>query len=302
MVDGSRTDSLKHKAESRVERLEQSRKTGPFVALGKRFFEIGGDTYAGLLAIELFTTVLPLVIIGYGYFSGFSSSASVGSIFSRQLGLSEAQTEVVRSAFGTSAGLESTWSVFGLLGFLIWGIPMAITVAGMFAKAWRREQFSIGRRIWRAVLWFFLYLVTLSARQFILSAFDLSWHGRLPLFVVSLIPTWVFWSLTPVLLVKDGGRGRKFLILAGLTGVVIDGVILVPAGRIVFPILLDGWAPFGPIGVSMTMMTWAGMVGIAWVITACAGALVWERNAPLATVIETQVDVPQAPDEARPAN
>ncbi len=301
MVDSSRTDSLKLKAGSRYERLEQSRKTGPFVALGKRFFEIGGDTYSGLLAIELFTTVLPLVIIGYGYFSGFSSTASAGSIFSRQLGLTESQAEMVRSAFGSSAGLKSTWTVFGLLGFLIWGIPMALTVAGMFAKAWRREQYRIAARIWRSAVWFFLYLVTLTAREYILTAFDLSWYGRLPLFILSLIPTWVFWSLSPVLLVKDGGRGKKFLLLAGLAGVVIDGVILVPAGRIVFPILLDGWVPFGPIGVAMTMMTWAGVVGVAWVLTACAGALVWERNAPLATVIEAQVDVPQAPDEAMPA-
>ena len=69
------------------------------------------------------------------------------------------------------------------------------------------------------------------------------------LFLLSLIPTWLFWSFSPVLLVEDGGRGKKFLLLAGLAGVIIDGLLLVPAGRIVFPILLDGWTQFGPIGV-----------------------------------------------------
>ena len=302
MADGAKTDSLKAKAESRYQRLEQSRSVGPFVALGKRFFEIGGDTYSGLLAIELFTTVLPLVILGFGYFSGFSDNASVGVIFSRQLGLDQSQSEVVRSAFGTSAGLRSTWTVMGLLGFLVWGVPMAITVAGMFAKAWRRPEFSMGSRIWRAVLWFFLYLATMSGREAILSAGAFDWYGRLPLFLLSLIPTWMFWSLSPVLLVKDGGRGKRFLLLAGLAGVIIDGLILVPAGRIVFPILLDGWAPFGPIGVSMTLMTWLGVVGVAWVVTACAGAIVWERNAPPTTVIEAQIDVPEVPAEHQSAD
>jgi hypothetical protein len=58
----------------------------------------------------------------------------------------------------------------------------------------------------------------------------------------------------------------------------------------VFPILLDGWAQFGPIGVSMTIMTWVGVIGVAWVVTACASAIVWERNAPATIVIEAQND------------
>jgi hypothetical protein len=296
MVDGPHSDVIKAKVASQYERLEQSRRLGPFVALGKRFVEIDGDSYAGLLAIELFTTVLPLVIIGYSYFSGFSDNASVGLIFSRQMGLDSSQTEVVRSAFGSSAGLKSTWTVVGLFGFLIWGIPMAITVAGMYAKAWRRPQFDIVPRILRAGLWFLLYLVTLSVRERILSTAHVNFYGRLPFFLLSLLPTWLFWSFSPVLLVKDGGRGKKFLLLAGLAGVIIDGVILVPAGRIVFPILLDGWTQFGPIGVSMTIMTWVGVMGVAWVVTACAGAIIWERNAPATTVIEAQTDRPAASD------
>jgi hypothetical protein len=298
MVDRAQPDRVKAKVAGQYERLEQSRRLGPFVSLGKRFVEIDGDTYAGLLAIELFTTVLPLVIIGYSYFSGFSDNASVGTIFSRQLGLNSSQSEVVRSAFGTSAGLKSTWTIVGLFGFLIWGVPMSITVAGMYAKAWRRPAFDIVPRILRASAWFLLYLVTLSARERILSTAQVGFLGRLPFFALSLIPTWLFWSFSPVLLVKDGARGKKFLLLAGLAGVIIDGVLLVPASRIVFPMLLDGWTQFGPIGVSMTIMTWVGVMGFAWVITACAGAIVWERNAPATTVVDAQVDRPAEPENA----
>jgi hypothetical protein len=302
MADGSHSDALKAKVESQYERLEQSRRVGPFVAVGKRFIEVDGDTYAGLLAIELFTTVLPLVIIGYSYFSGFSDNASVGAIFSRQLGLDSSQSEVVRSAFASSASLRSTWTVVGLFGFLVWGVPMSITVAGMYAKAWRRPQFDIGPRIARASLWFLLYLVTLSARERILSMVDASWLESLPFFLLSLLPTWLFWSFSPVLLVKDGGVGKRFLIRAGLAGVIIDGVIVALAGRIVFPMLLDGWTQFGPIGVSMTIMTWVGVMGFAWVVTACAGAIIWERNAPAGIVIGAQTDPTAAEGDRQPTD
>ena len=297
MPDSPRTEALKRKAADSYSRLERSRKLGPFVATGKRVVEIDGATFGGLLAIEFFTTVLPLVILGYSYFSGFEENASVGVVIGRQLGLDSAETEFVRSAFGSSSGLRSTWTVLGVLGFLIWGIPMAMTIAAMFARAWRREQFSVGARVLRGVVWFFLYLVTLALRERILNGGHVRVVERVPLFVVSLIPTWVFWSLSPVILVRDGGRGRKFLLWAGLVGVVIDGIIMNVAVRIVFPILLDGWKQFGPIGVAMTLMTWSGVIGVAWVVTACAGAIVWERNAPATTVIEAQTAVPNTPGD-----
>ena len=101
---------------------------------------------------------------------------------------------------------------------------------------------------------------------------------------------WIVWSLSPVLLVRDGARGRRALVVAGLAGVIIDGIALPVASKVVFPMLLKGWEGFGPIGVSLTMMTWCGVVGIGWVVTACSGAILWERTAPTATVLDAQFD------------
>ena len=67
---------------------------------------------------------------------------------------------------------------------------------------------------------------------------------------------------------------------AGFSGVVIDGILLATVVRVGFPILLQGWTGFGPIGVAMTLMTWCGFLAIGWVAIACAGAILWERNAP----------------------
>jgi SAM-dependent methyltransferase len=56
---------------------------------------------------------------------------------------------------------------------------------------------------------------------------------------------WIFWSLTPLLLVRDGGKGWKYHLLAGFAGVVIDGIVLTAVIRVGFPILLRGWTGFG---------------------------------------------------------
>jgi hypothetical protein len=285
-----RSARLMRTAQDRYAKLEQGRRTGLFVAVGKRFGEIDGAVYGGLMAIELFTTVLPLIILGFGYFSGFARNASVGTVFVDQLGLNGTSAHTVRAAFGSAKALQSTWSVLGLLGWLVWGIPMAITVAGMFAKAWRREEFGLWQRLGRGIGWFVLYLVTLVIRQRISFGRALTPGPQIGLFLVSLIPVWIFWTFTPVILVRDGSRGKKFLAQAGLAGLVVDGVILALGTRIVFPHILSGWTLFGPIGVAMAVMTWCGVLGFGWVITACFSAVLWERAAPLPVVAAAESD------------
>ena len=123
---------------------------------------------------------------------------------------------------------------------------MSITIAGIFAKAWRREQFGLGQRLLRGATWFVLYLTMIALRERIAFGGDHSGAIRALLFVAALVPVWIFWSLTPVLLVRDGGRGLRYLALAGLAGVVIDGTILPLAARILFPPLLIGWNGLRP--------------------------------------------------------
>lgn len=253
-----------------------------------RFKEIDGGSQGVLISVQLFTVVIPLMILGFSFFSGFAENASPGTVWIRELGLDGATSDTVRGAFGASAALKSYWTALGIAAFMVWGIPMAIMVAGMFAKAWQREQFTRPQRLARGVLWFLLYLTMIVLRERI--AYGAEYHGltQLLMFVVALVPVWVFWSLTPVVLVRDGGHGFKYLALAGLAGVVIDGIIIPVIGRVIFPPVIDGWTAFGPIGVAMALMTWCGVLGAGWVITACVGAVLWERTAPTDTVLTAQ--------------
>src|SRR4051794_29664928 len=279
-----RVARLRQVAEARATRLEQGRRTGLFVAVGKRYAEVDGTVYGGLLAIELFTTLLPPMIISFAYFNGFAADASIGNMFNRQLGLTGSTEHAVRAAFGSSEALQSSWSVLGMVGWLIWGIPMAITVSGMFAKAWHRAPFPLIARLWRGTAWFLLYLTEVIIRERI--TYGINEHGapRVTLFLASLVPTYLFWTITPVLLVRDGARGWRFLAKAGLAGLVIDGVILAIGLRLFFPSLLSGWTVFGPIGVAMAIMSWCGFIGYAWVAIACFSGVLWERSASVATV------------------
>ena len=273
-------EDLQHRLDERRRRLTDSRALGPVAAVIARFKEIDGGTQGVLMSVQLFTVVIPLMILGFSYFSGFAENASPGTVWIRELGLDGPTSESVRIAFGDTAGIQSYWTLLGIAAFLFWGIPMSIMVAGMFAKAWEREHFSTGRRLARGALWFALYLTMIVLRERIAYGADYSGLTQLLMFVISLVPVWVFWSLTPVVLVRDGGRGFKYLALAGLAGVVIDGIIIPVAGRLIFPAVIDAWTEFGPIGVAMALMTWCGVIGPGWVISACVGAERWERPAP----------------------
>jgi len=264
----------------RYDKLNRSRTTGLLVPVVQRFIQINGFTLSGLLSIQLFTTVIPLIIIGFAYFSGFASNASVGDLFIRDLGLHHPYDERVREAFGTPSGVHYVWTFLGLAPFLACGIPMSIKVATIFAQAWRRQQFGVAEKLGRGAAWFVLYLGIMTAHERIGFSGQHEAVVRAALLVVSLVPVWIFWSLTPLLLVRDGGRGWKYHLLAGFAGVVIDGIVLTAVIRVGFPILLRGWTGFGPMGVAMTLMTWCGIIATAWVVIACTSAIIWERSAP----------------------
>lgn len=288
MGPGSGRDDVRQRIEAARRRLLASRALGPVAAVGMRFREIDGANQGVLISVQLFTVFIPLMILGFGYLSGFAENISLGVIWIRELGLAGESSDTVRDAFGTSDKLQAGWNVVGIAAFLVWGIPMAITVAGMFAKAWQREQFGPGQRMVRGAAWLALYLVMTVVRERIAFGTDHDGAIAVLLFAASMVPVWAFWSLTPVLLVRDGGYGLRYLALAGLAGVVIDGILIPVLGRIAFPMVIDSWTEFGPIGVAMALITWCVARGTGWVVTACVAAVLWERRAPTETVLAAQ--------------
>jgi hypothetical protein len=287
----------------RLAALAKRRRVSFWVAVGQRFNEVDGGNQSVVLSVTLFTTVLPLIILSFGHANGFAANVNIGTLFDREAGLSGANSDAVRNAFSTANSLRSSWSVIGLAGFLVWGIPMAVSVAAIFAKAWRREMLGFGHRLWRGTLWFLLYMLTLTVRDRISYGGDYGLGTQILLLAASLVPIWVFWSATPALLVREGWRGGRFLLKAGLAGTAIQGILLPVGLRLAFPPMMSGLISFGPIGVAMAIITWCGVIGISWVVTACLGAVLWERSAPASTVVAVETDPvadPLVADQASP--
>ncbi len=251
---------------------------GPVVETARRFFAIDGLDLGALIAVELFTTTMPLLLIGYAWIKDFDRAAVIGDLFVRQLGVDGADRTIIRRAFGTAAGLERVWTVAGMAGFLVWGVPMSLTVSRLFSQAWRRPLRSLGQRLWRGTLWFVLYLATVGVTEQATLAAS-SGVARPVMYGVTFVMSTLFWGLTPLLLVPGLPWRWRPVLAAGLVGAVVNVVVLRIAMRLVVPLLLSGWDGFGPIGVAMTLMTWSGVLGVTWVVAACGGAVISERGA-----------------------
>ncbi len=282
----------------RLEQLEDSRRLGVPVATTRRFFEIEGLDLGALLALELFTTVIPLILIGFGWASNFSSQLSFGDLLIKQLQLKGAAAQQMHDLFGTGASLKSTWTVFGLASFLVWGIPMSAQVAKTFGRAFRRERYPFWGEVWRGIVWFALFLIT-QALTLQISVGHPDTFTEIVLNAVGLLPSFLLWSVTPVILVRDEfhsfNRGSwKYLMWCGLAGVILDAVGVRMLIRFLIPALLGGWVPFGPIGVAMALMTFCTGAAALWVITACLSAVFWERRAPTSVVLGPD-QVPNSP-------
>ena len=116
-MSGKRTHWPSGCGEERYRRLAEARQVRPVAAVVARFNEIDGGTLGVLVSVQLFTTVIPLIIIGYSYLTGFADNVSPGTVFSRELGLVSPLTDHVRAAFGHSSGLRSSWTFLGVARF-----------------------------------------------------------------------------------------------------------------------------------------------------------------------------------------
>lgn len=278
------------KAQRRYARLEEGKRTGLFVAIGKRFFEIDGLDLAALMALELFTVVIPLMLIGFSWASRFASDLSLGDLLITELHLTGKEAKAVHDSFSSSADLKSTWTVIGLLGWLLWGIPTSWLMARIFSKAWKREAYGFVKETLRGFSWFFLYILAIVATErlrFVSQGVDKQVLG----YLASLVLFFGVWYITPMILLRRGTIGWRSFLLPAVAATLINEVVLRIAVRIVLPMLIGGWTSFGPIGTAMALMTWCGVVGIAWVVTASTGAVLWERSTSAREVLRAQLSV-----------
>src|SRR6202051_4230591 len=102
MTEGTGPPDVRQRLQGRYRRLAEARRLRPVTAIAGRFNEIDGGTLGAMVSVQLFTTVIPLMIMGFSYMRGFADNASPGTVFSRELGLVSTLTVHVRAQFGHS--------------------------------------------------------------------------------------------------------------------------------------------------------------------------------------------------------
>ncbi len=265
------------KALEKVNKLEQSKRIGILPATTKRFFKISGADLAGLLTLSLFTTLIPIIVLGIGRLTLAKPHLTVGDRLAARLGIEGNLVTLMHDAFPSGNDLRPLYTFFGVAGYLVYGIPLAIQVGRIFAKAYDSRRFPYYREVIRGCAWFALFLTATTVGQ-VTSRHYLSISG-LSSYVLYMVILFVFWTLTPAVLVRDGSAGIRYLMVVGVFGMIVQAIILPTVFAIILPLFLSSWENFGSLGVAIVITTWCGITSLSWVIIACFGGVLSDRRA-----------------------
>ena len=285
-----RSAALVARAAKRRDELEKRRHLGLALLTWKRFGQIQGGDLAVLMTFSLFVAMVPLVLMVFSWVAGFSPSANVANLVIHQYNLHGAEANIVRSTFASANADRSTSTVFGALSWLVAGFPAAVAVQKTFARAWRVPELSLFHSYLRGGIWFLLYLSVYLGGEGARWSLD---HGIL--LGVLAVPIGVgllffLWIATPHLLLGKDLGGWRGVLPTALAGTAVS-VAFRLLSSLFFPGWLSSWAiPFGAIGASLALLTWAGFLMTGWVGVACFGAVYWERIADEEVVLAVETD------------
>jgi hypothetical protein len=285
-----RSAAVQDQVARRREELERNRHVGLLLLAQRRFKAIEGGELSVLIALSLFVAMVPVVLLGFSWLTGFSSSANLASLLIRHYNLHEPVAGIVRDTFASASADRSASSVLGVASWAVAGFPLAVSVQKTFARAWRVPMLPWMASYLRGGLWFLLYVAT----QFGVEAATWTLGRNLGLGVLAGLAgvalTFVLWLATPHLLLgKDLGGWRGLVPTATAGTVVTVGLRLL--SLLLLPRWLASWAvPFGAIGTSIALLLVVQLLATGWVVVAAFGAVYWERITDQDTVIRTELD------------
>jgi hypothetical protein len=256
----------------------------------RRFKVIEGGDLSVLIALSLFVAMVPLVLLGFSWLTGFSSSANLASLVIRHYGLHEPVAGVVRDTFASASADRSSSSVLGVASWAVAGFPLAVSVQKTFARAWRVPMLGWMASYLRGGLWFVLYVATQLGVEGAKWALGRNLGFGVLAGLAGLALTFLLWGATPHLLLgKDLGGWR------GLVPTAIAGTVVTVGLRLLSLLLLPRWlaswaVPFGAIGTSIALLLVVQLLATGWVVVAAFGAVYWERIADQDTIIQAELD------------
>ena len=279
-------DPLPPPQQRAVRRLLAMRAISIPTAIVRRFFKIDGIRKAMLMAFNLFISILPLMIITFALVSRVRNRISLSQVFIEQFNLKGETATVVRGAFPPTGNIIKVASVIAVASFALSGFDVASVFQRTFADAWNVKHYRGWRGPVRGAIWFVLVFCTFAFGQLLqrVPAKHGAWAYVLSIPIVLVMHYW-FWLLTPRLLLD------KPLDEHDLRPGAILGMIGSSALWALSLVILPGWFSwygrgFGGVGIALAMLSWTYVVSIVWVVIVVISAVMWERSAPIAAVIE----------------
>jgi len=269
-------------------KLEQRPRVAFALASFRRFNKIEGKHLALVIALNLFVSVIPLIIIGYAFIEAFNPHRDVGTLIVGDLHLTGSTAQIVEATFSNASSGKSIALSISLISLLITGLDVSATAQTAFARAFEMTPLRGVQKYLRGAAWLVLLLadtgIALTLRDLV--AHQPAWFALVAGAVVVVLE-FGFFLVTPRLLLELPFKWRDLVPGAAVCTV---AAIAVHAAATLF---LRNWFgeyghAYGGFGVSLALIAFVGLIASFWVWIAAVMGVYWERKAGPAAVAKME--------------
>ena len=261
------------------EALEERPRIGFLLRTVRRFDEMGGKHLALVIAINLFISIIPLLILGYAIVVAFNPDRSFGSVLVDSFHLTGTTADTVKQTFTSARSGRNTALSISVLSLLVTGFDVAATVQLAYARAFRMRPLKGLTKYLRGGAWLVVLLIVtggvLAIRNFV---FDRPWWVLVFVAPLYLLLWFTFFIITPRLLLdlpfvwRDLTRGAAVSTAAAL---LVNGFTAFQ-----FHSWLRAYGQaYGGFGIGLAIIAYLGIVALFWVWIAAVMGVYWERGA-----------------------
>jgi membrane protein len=234
-----------------------------------RFFDVQGIDRAMALGAQVFTAVLPLLIVYSAVVSGRSGDAFADRV-SERLQLGGTAAESLHQAFSPSPAVQSSVTVLSVVLLVVSALAFTRALQRLYEGAFRQRALGY-RGTPSGLLWLALFTLVLTIRPVLLSPV----HGVLAL-AITLALSSLLWLATPYLML-----GRRvpltrlapcaLLTAGGMTALFATSFIWMPR------VVSSSAGQFGVLGVGFALLSWLFAAGVVLILATTGGAVIDER-------------------------
>ena len=139
-------------------KLEQRPRVAFALASFRRFNKIEGKHLALVIALNLFVSVIPLIIIGYAFIEAFNPHRDVGTLIVGDLHLTGSTAQIVKDTFSNASSGKSVALSISLISLVITGLDVSATAQIAYARAFEMTPLRGVQKYLRGAAWLVLLL------------------------------------------------------------------------------------------------------------------------------------------------